>query len=100
MTDGVLFRDTVSSVGLIENKILSLKNEYDHVTIFRHALALDERRVKFIPECIMRKEFKDEHGKHVDFDKLEVELRVAGEPIKVKRVKEVWFAGSHSDVCV
>ncbi|KAF7979735.1 hypothetical protein HWV62_41104 [Athelia sp. TMB] len=90
--------DTVSSVGLVGNKILPLTDEYEHITIFRHALALDERRVKFIPECLMRKKFEDVDGKPVDFDELMVPLHVAGKSIPVKRVKEVWFAGSHSDV--
>ena len=48
-----------------------------HVCKFRHALALDERRVKFLPEYA-----NGGHGpKETDGD-----------------VKEVWFAGSHSDV--
>ncbi|THU92019.1 hypothetical protein K435DRAFT_567789, partial [Dendrothele bispora CBS 962.96] len=42
--------DTVSSVGLFRPKPLPLTNRADHVCFFRHALALDERRVKFIPE--------------------------------------------------
>ncbi|KAF7980226.1 hypothetical protein HWV62_39343 [Athelia sp. TMB] len=90
--------DTVSSVGLVGNKTLPLTDAYGHITIFRHALALDEQRVKFIPECLMRKEFKDKNGKPVDFDTLEVKLSIAGNLMLVKRVKEVWFAGSHSDV--
>jgi hypothetical protein len=46
---------------------------------FRHALALDERRVKFLPEYI--------HGANTEGSHSE-------------RIKEVWFAGSHSDVYV
>ncbi|KZP06940.1 hypothetical protein FIBSPDRAFT_716808, partial [Athelia psychrophila] len=75
--------DTVSSVGLVGNKILPMTDEWEHIGIFRHALALDERRVKFIPECVMRKEHFDRAGN----------LKIA-----VRRLKEVWFAGSHSDV--
>ncbi|KAF4618227.1 hypothetical protein D9613_011599 [Agrocybe pediades] len=44
--------DTVSSIGLIRKKKL-LPGTIDgmkHVCFFRHALALDERRVKFLPE--------------------------------------------------
>ncbi|KAF7980227.1 hypothetical protein HWV62_39345 [Athelia sp. TMB] len=81
--------DTVSSVGLVGNKILPLTDEWKHVKIFRHALALDERRVKFIPECIMRKDTTTNFEEEVCY--LESGLRV-------QRVKEVWFAGSHSDV--
>ncbi|KAF9543677.1 WD40 repeat-like protein [Agrocybe pediades] len=44
--------DTVSSIGLVRKKRL-LPGTVDgmkHVCFFRHALALDERRVKFLPE--------------------------------------------------
>ncbi|KZP29538.1 hypothetical protein FIBSPDRAFT_988833 [Athelia psychrophila] len=93
--------DTVSSVGLVGNKILPLVNEWEHIGIFRHALALDERRVKFIPECVMRKRHLDKDGNPIDFDKKNITIDTAsGQKIEVKRLKEVWFAGSHSDVCV
>ena len=49
-----------------------------HVCAFRHALALDELRVKFLPEY----------------------ANGGGEPGPHPQVKEVWFAGSHSDVYV
>ncbi|KAF8532002.1 hypothetical protein JB92DRAFT_3104386 [Gautieria morchelliformis] len=42
--------DTVSSVGIVRNKSLPLTDQTDHICFFRHALALDERRVKFLPE--------------------------------------------------
>ncbi|KIJ05523.1 hypothetical protein PAXINDRAFT_141239, partial [Paxillus involutus ATCC 200175] len=43
--------DTVSSVGLgKEDVFLSSSSSAEHACHFRHALALDERRVKFIPE--------------------------------------------------
>jgi hypothetical protein len=51
-----------------------------HVCVFRHALALDEFRVKFLPE------YANGGG---------------GPPIMIPGkadVKEVWFAGSHSDM--
>ncbi|KZP18216.1 hypothetical protein FIBSPDRAFT_829474 [Athelia psychrophila] len=69
--------DTVSSIGIFRGKTLPLTDSCDHVCTFRHALALDERRVKFLPECI------------------------AG-PNKTlpQNAKEVWFSGSHSDVCL
>ena len=50
-----------------------------HVCVFRHALALDERRVKFLPEYAFGGE--GPHGKEIECD-----------------LKEVWFAGSHSDM--
>ena len=44
-------RDTVSSVGIVREKILPYTADgLAHVCYFRHALALDERRVKFLPE--------------------------------------------------
>ncbi|KAF7366783.1 WD40 repeat-like protein [Mycena sanguinolenta] len=45
-------RDTVSSVGLARGKPLPLTWTAEHICIFRHALALDERRVKFLPEYV------------------------------------------------
>ncbi|KZP18218.1 hypothetical protein FIBSPDRAFT_745593 [Athelia psychrophila] len=70
--------DTVSSIGIFRGKTLPLTDSCDHVCAFRHALALDERRVNLLPECI------------------------AG-PSKKKfpiNAKEVWFPGSHSDLYV
>ncbi|KAF7966900.1 hypothetical protein HWV62_36611 [Athelia sp. TMB] len=79
--------DTVSSVGVVGNKVLPHIDEYNHIDIFRHALALDERRVKFIPECVMGR------GKTIS-----EKTDVMGEGKQVDRVKEVWFPGSHSNV--
>ncbi|KAG1784570.1 uncharacterized protein HD556DRAFT_1205793, partial [Suillus plorans] len=43
--------DTVSSVGVVRGKTLPSTTDGDHhMCYFRHALALDERRVKFLPE--------------------------------------------------
>ncbi|KAF8328988.1 hypothetical protein F5887DRAFT_897308 [Amanita rubescens] len=67
--------DTVSSVGLFKDKSFPLTDTANHVCYFRHALALDERRVKFIPEYVRGTAFDSE-----------------------ERVKEVWFAGTHSDM--
>ncbi|KAJ6622790.1 hypothetical protein B0H10DRAFT_2012898 [Mycena sp. CBHHK59/15] len=70
--------DTVSSVGLVRGKPLPLTEHAGHICQFRHALALDERRVKFLPEY------------------------VNGGSGTTRRnppnVKEVWFAGTHSDI--
>ncbi|KAG1765631.1 hypothetical protein EDD22DRAFT_774857, partial [Suillus occidentalis] len=68
--------DTVSSVGVVRGKTLpSTINGDHHMCYFRHALALDERRVKFPLEYIHG---ANTEGSHPD------------------RIKEVWFAGSHS----
>ncbi|KAF8598656.1 hypothetical protein BDV93DRAFT_403864, partial [Ceratobasidium sp. AG-I] len=66
--------DTVSSVGIVRQKLLPAVNTCNHVTYFRHALALDERRVKFLPEHAKSTSHDDDHS------------------------KEVWFAGTHSDM--
>ncbi|KDR77529.1 hypothetical protein GALMADRAFT_407064 [Galerina marginata CBS 339.88] len=68
--------DTVSSVGLIRGKEATLSNSSNHACIFRQALALDECRVKFQPECISKNN---------------------SDPLP-SNSKEVWFAGSHSEV--
>ncbi|KAF8834711.1 hypothetical protein BDN67DRAFT_992604 [Paxillus ammoniavirescens] len=72
--------DTVSSVGIVRGKTLpSTTSGSQHICYIRHALALDERRVKFLPEYV--------NGGKVDLD-----------AVHNGRVKEVWFAGTHSDV--
>ena len=55
-----------------------------HVCEFRHALALDERRVKFLPEYV--------NGG------LGPEVSSGKEGSKQCDVKEVWFSGTHSDM--
>lgn len=75
----VYHRDTVSSIGFTKKRCLPETTAgMTHVCIFRHALALDELRVKFLPEY----------------------ANGGGEPGSLPQVKEVWFAGSHSDVYV
>ena len=51
MTDHYI-RDTVSSIGIVRGKTMlpMTVDGMTHVCYFRHALALDERRVKFLPE--------------------------------------------------
>ncbi|KAJ7887895.1 hypothetical protein B0H14DRAFT_2498126 [Mycena olivaceomarginata] len=44
--------DTVSSIGVFRGKPLPLTSSATHICTFRHALALDERRVKFLPEYV------------------------------------------------
>ncbi|KAN0129057.1 Uncharacterized alpha/beta hydrolase domain (DUF2235) domain containing protein [Lactarius tabidus] len=73
--------DTVSSVGAFRNKYYPEAERADNICFFRHALALDERRVKFIPEYVFAKK----------------ESFSAGE-FRRPRCKEVWFRGYHSDV--
>lgn len=57
-----------------------------HVCYFRHALALDERRVKFLPLYVQG---SDAPNKAKD----------AARPTALfPHTKEVWFAGTHTDM--
>ncbi|KAJ7140871.1 hypothetical protein C8R44DRAFT_603922, partial [Mycena epipterygia] len=69
--------DTVSSVGVLWGQPLPLTLSAQHLCTFRHALALDECRVKFLPEYV-------DGGGSVSEAKADV--------------KEVWFPGTHSDI--
>ena len=72
----VAYRDTVSSIGIFQvTHLPETSSGMQHVCAFRHALALDERRVKFLPEYAN-----------------------GGDVTKGGNVKEVWFPGSHSDM--
>ncbi|PVF91489.1 hypothetical protein CPB86DRAFT_324101 [Serendipita vermifera] len=97
--------DTVSSVGVIgRRELLPLTNKSDHICFFRHALALDELRVKFLPEFVAlpqdtsEPETVLERGDTTGPTNTVISGDVKmGEPSQ-DRVKEVWFAGSHSDI--
>lgn len=100
---------------------LPFANGSKAVTFFRHALALDERRARFVPEywrmpdgeINIRSEIDDLRrawGQHGDEDPVELEEmnsrlkreypREANSPggRSVLKQKEVWFMGCHSDV--
>ncbi|KAJ7107085.1 hypothetical protein C8R44DRAFT_324052 [Mycena epipterygia] len=79
--------DTVSSVGVFRGKPLPLTLSAQHICIFRHALALDERRVKFLPEYV--------NGGASLSPEAKVKTSSSQGPANVK---EVWFAGTHSDI--
>ncbi|KAF9068783.1 WD40-repeat-containing domain protein [Rhodocollybia butyracea] len=82
--------DTVSSVGLVRSdKDLPLTtNGMNHVCYFRHALALDERRVKFLPEYSYGAVAKPS----------DLLLGDTKEGTGLGNTKEVWFVGTHSDI--
>ncbi|KAG1805677.1 uncharacterized protein BJ212DRAFT_1254103, partial [Suillus subaureus] len=84
--------DTVSSVGVRKTKNFPSTDTCDHVCYFRQALALDERRVKFLPEYVYG-------GISNRSNWLKYQVSTAP-PTDEGRIKEVWFAGSHSDVYV
>ncbi|KAG2344732.1 hypothetical protein BDR05DRAFT_961650 [Suillus weaverae] len=81
--------DTVSSVGIRKEKILPSTDTCDHICYFRQGLALDERRVKFLPEYV--------YGGMSDRPQSQL-VQHPKDVVKEDNVKEVWFAGSHSDV--
>ncbi|KAJ6570952.1 hypothetical protein DFH09DRAFT_916783, partial [Mycena vulgaris] len=83
--------DTVSSVGLVRGKPLPLTLSAQHICIFRHALALDERRVKFLPEYVAG-------GRSAPSSSSNRSQESSGSSIGEWDVKEVWFPGSHSDM--
>ena len=112
----ISIRDTVSSVGIIRGDVfLSTSSSAAHACHFRHALALDELRVKFMPEYFHEMNSQTDGGK----SKYVVSADAAASPPserpqskvsdngthssegkKSGEIKEVWFAGSHSDVWV
>ncbi|KAJ8092918.1 hypothetical protein PM082_023552 [Marasmius tenuissimus] len=77
--------DTVSSVGLFPKTLPLTTTGMDHVCFFRHALALDERRGNFVPE----------YAGGLNKSPNNLEAQVNGFPLSKK---EVWFAGTHSDI--
>lgn len=60
----------------------------DNICHFRHALALNEKRVKFLPEYGRGGDTFDSEGDEDQDQHI------------TKKYKEVWFFGSHSDVYV
>jgi hypothetical protein len=114
--------DTVGSVGIIPRYLPFVKSN-THVRYFRHALSLDERRVRFKPNLWTRpspeehargvqkgdmprsepnrppldhKRTKSQHDlKKQHARELERRYSATDEPTNVE---EVWFAGCHCDV--
>lgn len=112
-----MVRDTVSSVGFGRGgDCLSASSAATHACHIRHALALDEYRVKFMPEYFFEMNSPDLRSEKPDdrddttTSKVQPAVVSAipsthysygGHPDpKTAVIKEVWFAGSHSDVYV
>lgn len=70
-----------------------------HVGFFRHALALDERRVKFLPEYAHEGSSLGDTLERVH-DGTAAEDRTPPKRENNPHTKEVWFAGTHSDMSV
>jgi hypothetical protein len=69
-----------------------------HVCYFRHALALDERRVKFPPEYAyggtsLPREKDNINATDEKTDQHNMKLKG-----QLPQTMEVWFAGTHSDM--
>lgn len=97
-------RDTVNSVGLVAGKRLPFSSSNYAVRTFRHALSLDERRVKFKANVWNRPKPNEEdlgtgapkgdEDEDVQVWALEQKSRPKGVDIPTN-VEEVWFAGCH-----
>ncbi|KAL6307390.1 hypothetical protein BKA93DRAFT_104554 [Sparassis latifolia] len=95
---------TVPSVGAFGGKKYHTGN-YDHICQVRHALALDERRVKFNPEffepsttAATRSYVSSKVGP--SWNLLNGLERNGEREGAYTHLKEVWFSGCHSDVSV
>ncbi|KAL4070342.1 hypothetical protein J3A83DRAFT_3177895 [Scleroderma citrinum] len=94
--------DTVSSVGIVP-RTLPFTKANNHIRYFRHALSLDERRARFMPNFYNRSTEED-----MQFVLREDDLAADPEcgskneqkPVECSQtdVEEVWFAGCHGDV--
>ncbi|KAI0250935.1 hypothetical protein BJV78DRAFT_1275572 [Lactifluus subvellereus] len=115
--------DTVASVGLFSTRTLPFVGANNTIRVFRQALSLDERRAKFCPNLYHRpvstpgphspqsepllkkmaralKIFtKPRRSRDTPHSALDSDSNGPGKkPGFKKDVKEVWFAGAHSDV--
>ena len=74
----------------------------NHVCYFRHALALDERRVKFLPEYayggIAKPHSNSEPEKEAPRPSERGKNAATSAMLKRPHTLEVWFAGTHSDM--
>ncbi|KAF8066480.1 hypothetical protein FPV67DRAFT_1494961 [Lyophyllum atratum] len=87
--------DTVNSVGQFSNgRGQPIESSYSIIRTFRHAVALDERRIKFQTNLWNRA--KDAKLRPTTSDGSE-ENRHTRKPGSVD-IQEVWFAGCHCDV--
>ncbi|KAF8651914.1 hypothetical protein AX16_004559 [Volvariella volvacea WC 439] len=85
--------DTVSSVGVVLSRTLPYTNSNKSVKVFRHALSLDERRIRYQPN-LYHSSLSQWHER-IDSEETIIESAQVG---PVPASKEVWFSGCHSDV--
>lgn len=83
-----IFRDTVAAVSVHSSPPPLVVGDYEHVCFIRHALALDETRAPFL---------------HLPISDRPLDPCPSGssqlKPQEI-HIKEVWFAGTHSEVYV
>ena len=90
-----LYRDTVGSVGR-DLEDLPFCGSDSAIAHFRHAVALDERRVKFTPTYYGTKTSKDEDpGDERDRPVQKSEGAAKSLHVHATDVEEVFFAGTH-----
>ncbi|THG97980.1 hypothetical protein EW026_g4130 [Hermanssonia centrifuga] len=111
--------DTVASVGLLP-QYLPHVHDNDAILQLRHAIALDEHRVKFIPQfCVDPKPENLKEKKAKEETPFKVSDHIAESPQtmfppvnsptkestkreeerrRIREIKEVWFTGVHCDV--
>ncbi|KAH7268382.1 hypothetical protein FSOLCH5_008173 [Fusarium solani] len=78
--------DCVNSVAVVEKSApapVGVAGTAEHV---RHAVAVDERRVKFKP-ALLAQDIRHNHHEHDKF-----------EDVKLDDIHEVWFPGNHGDI--
>ncbi|TFK52545.1 hypothetical protein OE88DRAFT_1417444 [Heliocybe sulcata] len=100
--------DTVASVGLVDRD-LPFVGTNNAIRYFRHALALDEHRAKFMPSYYHRSPYSEKQvdkksrlslpqlQEDTDVIKQYEETINNSSPNKTD-AKEVWFAGAHCDI--
>ncbi|KAH8993945.1 hypothetical protein EDB92DRAFT_1795941 [Lactarius akahatsu] len=94
--------DTVASVGFITSKTLPFADVNTTIRVFRQALSLDEHRAKFLPNLYHHSVPKQPEtgGLGGDDKPTPTQETVPGRKDELydMDLKEVWFAGCHTDV--
>jgi hypothetical protein len=97
LSEGTIDGSLPSSIGVVRGKSLP-GTAKPHACFFRHALALDERRFKSLPEYACGgATLTNEGPTHQQLEMNQLDVSV---PYSNPHVKEVWFSGDHSDMLV
>ncbi|KAI9508360.1 hypothetical protein F5148DRAFT_918894 [Russula earlei] len=93
--------DTVASVGIVKGRTLPYVDTNRTIRVFRQALSLDEHRTKFRPNLYYHQVSSKKSCSAEDQTQSgpgAVPARALTDELFQTDVKEVWFAGCHSDV--